>query len=178
MTPLKDRRADKYHAQDAKISTSRYDIRLQRIASQFFFFCVRPSTQISQPAELTFVFSWDVPWSITRVGLRCQLRRSCRAFLPFSFIWNQKKKKKRLRLQCSANAEHWHGPKIMVSLYSFQTPFLDMLTGHLQSHTLHPKWGRTDYEKLLTFTPLGKYNWCTLISWFVFIFRLNLFRDR
>lgn len=100
-------------------------------------------------------------------------------FSSFFFYLKSKGKKQRLRLQFSANAQYWHGPKIMVSLYSFQTPCFDMLTGHLASVPYTPpQMGRTDYEKLLTFTPLGKYNWCTLISQFVFIFRLNLLRDR
>ena len=71
----------------------------------------------------------------------------------FLFYLKSKGKKQRLRLQFSANAEHWHGPKIMVSMYSFKTP---CMFRHVNR--------RTDYEKLLTFTPLGKYNWCTLIS--------------
>ena len=40
MTPWKDRRPDKYHAQDAKTSTSRYDIRFAENSFTFFSFSV------------------------------------------------------------------------------------------------------------------------------------------
>lgn len=46
MTPWKDRRPDKYHAQDAKTSTSRYDIRFAENSFTIFSFSVfvlRPS---------------------------------------------------------------------------------------------------------------------------------------
>ena len=140
MTPWKDRRPDKYHAQDAKTSTSRYDIRFAENSFTIFSFSVfvlRPS--LTCRGDICFFLRRAMKYNWSWLEMSVETIMS--GLSSFFFYLKSKGKKQRLRLQFSANAEHWHGPKIMVSMYSFQTPCFDMLTGHLQSHTLHPKWG-------------------------------------